>query len=102
MTGDTLGQTIPLSHVHHMAMGPRLSNTNKPGHSLAPRGAPGQWPMDLNSLGPNRVLLHLTMKPTAHLPNALAGKKQFTVEGLTDTIMSPAANTIADVIDAWD
>ena len=40
-TGDTLGQAIPLSHVHHMAMGPRLSDTNKPRHSLGNVGGVG-------------------------------------------------------------
>ena len=28
--GETAGQAIPLGQVHHMAMGPRLSNTDKP------------------------------------------------------------------------
>ena len=33
--GDTTGQAVPLDEVHHMAMGPRLSNTDKPRHPLA-------------------------------------------------------------------
>ena len=37
--GATLGQAIPLHQVHHMAMGPRLPDTNKPRHPLAGRGA---------------------------------------------------------------
>ena len=102
VTGDTLGQAIPLSHVHHMAMGPRLSDTKKQRHPLAQRGARDLWPADLNALGPNRALLHLTMKPMAQLLSALAGEKHFIVEGHTDNIMSPAANTLADAIDAWD
>ena len=101
-TGDTLGQAVPLSQVHHMAMGPRLSDTNKRRHPLAQRGTRDLWPADLNALGPSRALLHLTMKPTAQLLSALAGEKHFIVEGHTDNIMSPAANTLADAVDAWD
>ena len=65
--GDTEGQAIPLGQVHHMAMGPQLSNTNKPGHPLARRGARDPRPADPNTGGPDRALLHLTMKHTDHL-----------------------------------
>ena len=65
MAGDTADKAIPLGQVHHMAMGPSLSNTDKPRHSLARRGARKPRPADLNALGPDRALLHLFMKHTA-------------------------------------
>ena len=90
-TGDTTGQAIPLDQVHHMAMGPRLPNTDKPRHPLARHGARDPRPAIPNAPGPNRALLHLTMKHTAHLPTTLAGQKHFIVEGLTDDVMTLAA-----------
>ena len=72
-SGDTAGQAIPLGQVHHMAMGPRLSNTDKPRHPLARRSARDPRPGDPNAPGTDRALLHLTMKHTAQLPATLAG-----------------------------
>ena len=100
--GDTAGQAVPLDHVHHMAMGPRLSNTDKPRHPLARRGTRDPRPADPNAPGPDRALLHLTMKHTAQLPPTLAGEKYFIVEGLTDDVITLAANTLAATTDAWD
>ena len=101
-TGDTTGQAIPLDQVHHMALGPRLPNTNKPRHPLARHGARDPRPMHPNAPGPDRGLLYLTMKHTAQLPATLAGEKYFIVEGLTDDIITLAANTLAVTRDAWD
>ena len=70
-TGDTLRQAIPLSHIHNMAMGPRVTDTNRPRASLAGRGANDQRPTDPKAPGPDRAILHLTMEPTAKLPNTL-------------------------------
>ena len=100
--GDTADQAVPLGQVHHMAMGPRLSNTNKPHRPLARRGARDPRPADPNAPGPNGALLHLTMKHTAQLPTTLAGEKHFIVEGLTDDVITLAANTLAATTDAWD
>ena len=44
----------------------------------------------------------LTMKHTAQLPTTLAGEKDFIVEGLTDDIITLAANTLAATTDVWD
>ena len=74
---DTAGQAVPLDQVHHMAMGARLSNTDKPRLLLARRGARDPRPADPNALGPDRALLHLTMKHTAQLPTTMAGEKHF-------------------------
>ena len=101
-TGDTTGQAIPLDQVHHMALGPRLPNADKPRHPLARHGAPDPRPVDLNAPGPDRALLHLTMKHTAQLPATLAGEKYFIVEGLTDKVITLATNTLAASTDAWD
>ena len=101
-TEDTTGQAVPLNQVHHMSMGPRLPNTDRPRHPLAGHGARNTRPVDLNAPGPNRALLHLTMKHTAQLPATLAGEKYFIVEGLTDDIIILAANTLAATTDAWD
>ena len=101
-TGDTTGQAIRLDQVHHMALGPRLPNTDKPRHPLARRGTHDPRPVDPNAPGPDRVLLHLTMKHTAQLPATLAGEKYFIVEGLTDDVITLVANTLAATTDAWD
>ena len=58
--------------------------------------------MDPNAQGPDRALLHLTMKYTAQLPATLAREKYFIVEGLTDDVSTLAANTLAATTDAWD
>ena len=100
--GDTAGQAIPLGQVHHMAMGPRSSNTDKPRHSFARRGARVPRPADPNAPGPNRALLHLTMKHTDQFPATLAGEKHFIVEGLTDDVITLATNILAAATDAWD
>ena len=89
--GDTLGQAIFLGQVHHTAKGPRLSKTDKPPHRLARRGACDPRPGDPNAPGPDRALLHLTMKHTAQLPATLAGERHFIVEGLTDDVITPAS-----------
>ena len=98
-TGDTTGQAIPLDQVHHMALGPRLPNTDKPRHLLARHGARDPRLVDPNAPGPDRALLHLTMKHTAQLPATLAGEKYFIVEGLTDDVITPATNTLAATTD---
>ena len=100
--GDTPGQAIPLGQVHQMAMGPRLSNTDKPRHPLARRGARNRRPADPNPQGPDRALLRLTITHTAQLPATLAAKKHFIVEGLTDDVIILAANILAAAMDAWD
>ena len=100
--GDTIGQAVRLDEVHQMAMGPRLPNTEKPRHPLARPGARDPRPADPNAPGPNRALLHLTMKHTAQLPTTLVKEKHFIVEGLTDDIITVAANTLAATTDAWD
>ena len=101
-TGDTTGQAIPLNQVHHMALVPRLPNTDKPRHLLARHGARDPRPMDPNARGPDRTLLHVTMKHTAQLPATLAGEKYFIVEGLTEDVITLAANTLAATMDAWE
>ena len=100
--GDTTGQALPLDQVHHMAMGPRLSNANKTRHLLARRGARNPRPADPNAPGPDRALLHVTMKHTAQLPTTLVGRKHFILEGLADDVLTLAANTLAATRDAWD
>ena len=87
-TGDTTGQAVPLDQVHHMALGPRLPNTDKPPHPLALHGARDPRPVDPNAPGRDRALLHLTMKHTAELSATLAGEKYFIVEGLTDDVIT--------------
>ena len=101
-TGNTTGQAIPLDQVHHMALGPLLPNTDKSRHTLERHGARDPRPVDPNASGPDRALLHLTMKHTAILPATLAGEKYFIVEGLTDDVITLATNTLAATIDAWD
>ena len=101
-TGDTRGQAVPLDQVHHMGMGPRVPNTDKRRHPLARHGAHDPRPVDPNAPGPDRALLHLTMKHTAQLPATLAGEKYFIVEGLTDDVITLATNTLAATTDAWD
>ena len=101
-TGDATGQAIPLDQVHHMALGPRLPNTDKPRHPLARHGTSDPRSADPNAPGPDRALLHLTMKNTAPLPTTLAGEKYFIVEDLTDDVNTLAANTLAATTDAWD
>ena len=100
--GDTTGQAIPLDQVHHMALGPQLPNTAKPRHPLARHGARNPRPVDRNDPGPDRALLHLTMKHTAQLPATLWGEKYFIMEGLTDDVITLATNTWAATTDAWD
>ena len=100
--GDTTGQAIPLDQVHHMALRPRLPNTDKPRHPLARHGARNPRPVDRNAPGPDRALLHLTMKHTAQLLATLAGERYFIVEGLTDDVIRLATNTLAATTDAWD
>ena len=101
-TGDTRGEAIPLDQVHHMALGPRLPNTDNPRHPLARHGTRDPRPLDPNAPGPHRALLHLTMKYTAQHPTSLAGEKYFIVEGLTDDVVTLAANTLAATTDVWD
>ena len=79
-TGDTTGQAIPLDQVHHMALVPRLPNTDKPRHPLARHSARAPRPVNPNAPGPERELLHLTMKHEAKLPATLAGEKYFIME----------------------
>ena len=100
--GHTAGEAIPLCQLHHMAMKPRLSNTDKPRHPLARRGARDPRPADPGAREPDRALLHLTMTHTAHLPATLAGEKHFIVEALTDDVITLAANTPAAATEAWD
>ena len=90
------------TYLHHMAMGPRLSNRDKPRHPLARRGARDPRPSDPKALGPDRAVLHLTMKNKAQLPTTLAGEKHFIVEGIMDDVITLAANTLAASTDAWD
>ena len=101
-TGDTTGQAVPLDQVNHMAPGPRLPNKDRPQHPLARYGARNPRPVDPNTPGPDRALLHLIMKHTAQLPATLAGEKYFIVEGLTDDVITLATNTLAATTDAWD
>ena len=101
-TGDTTGQAIPLKQVHHMALKPQLPNTDKPRQPLARHGTRNPRPVDPKSSGPDRALLHLTMKHTAQLLANLAGEKHFIVEGLTDNVITLATNTLAATTDAWD
>ena len=56
----------------------------------------------MNAPGPDRALPHLTMKNMAQLLTTLAGEKHFIVEGLTDDIITLAANTLAATTEAWD
>ena len=58
--------------------------------------------MDPDAPGPDRALLHLTMKHTAQLPATPAGENYFIVEGLTDDVITLVANTLAATTDAWD
>ena len=99
---DTLSEAIPLHQVQHMAMGPPLTDTNKPRNPLQGRGAPEPRPKDPNAPGPDRALLYLTMKPGAQLPTTLEGEKHFIVEGHTDEVITPATNSLAAVKYTWD
>ena len=74
-TGDTTGQAVPLDQVQHMALAPRLFRTDKPRHLLASHGARDPSPLEANAPGPDRALLHLTMKHTAQLPATLRREK---------------------------
>ena len=85
-----------------MALGPRLPNADKPRNPLAGRGAREPRPVDPNAPDPDRALLHLTMKQTAQLSTTLAGERYFIVEGLTDDVITLAANTLAATTDASD
>ena len=98
----TGSQRKPLHQVHHMAMGRRLTDTSKPRHPLAGRGAQEPRPTDRNARGPNRALLQFTMKPTAQFPTALEGEIHFIVEELTDDTITLATNMLAAVTDTWD
>ena len=42
------------------------------------------------------------MNHTAQLPTTLAGEKHFIVEGLTEDVITLAANTLVATTDAWD
>ena len=84
-----------------MALGQRLPNTDKPRHPLARHGTRDPRPVDPNAPGPDRALLHLTMKHTAQLPTTLAGEKYFIVERLTDDVITLAGNTLAATTDTW-
>ena len=77
-----------------MAMGPPLTDTSKPRHPLAGRGRREPLPTNSNAPGPDRALLHLTIKPTE-------GETHFIVEGLTDKVITVAINTLVAVTDAW-
>ena len=101
-TEDTTGQAIPLNQVHQMALGPRLPNTHKPRYPLARHGARDPRPVKPNARGPDKALLHLTMKHAAELPATLAGEKYFIVECQTDDVITLATNTLAATTDAWD
>ena len=101
-TGDTTGQAVPLDQVHHMALGPRLPNTDKRRHPLGRHGASNPRPVDPNAPAPDRALLHLTTKHTAQLPATLAGERYFIVKGLTENVITLAANTLAVTTDPWD
>ena len=83
-----------------MALGPRLPNTDKPRQASARHGARNPRPVDPNAPGPDRALLHLTMKQKGQLPATLAGEKYFIVEGLTDDVVTLATNTVAATTDA--
>ena len=72
--GATLSPAIPLHQIQHMASGARLPDTKKPRHPLAGHGARDPRPTDPNAPGPDRALLHLTMKPTTQLPATLEGE----------------------------
>ena len=85
-----------------MALGPRLSNKDKPRHPLTRRGARDPRPADPKPPGPDRAVPHLTMKTKAQLPTTLAGEKHFIVEGKMDDVITLAANTLAVSTDAWD
>ena len=63
-------------------------------------GARDPQPADPDAPGLDRVPLHLTMKNTAQLPTTLRGETNLFVEGLTDSIITLAANTLADVTEA--
>ena len=100
-TDDTLNQAVSLTQIHHMAMGAQLPDTSKPRHQFLGRGARDPRPAPPDAPGPDRALLLLTMKQTAHLPTTLAGENQFIVEGLIDDIIPLAANVLAAVKDTW-
>ena len=102
MAGYTLIQAIALQQIQHMVMAPRLPDTHKPRHPLAGRGARDPRPTDPEAPGPDRALLHLTMKPTAQLPVTMEGEKLFIVEGITYDVITLTANTLAAVTDTWD
>ena len=101
-TGATLRQAIPLHQIQHMAMGRQLPDTNKPGHQLAGRGARDPRPTHTNAFSQDEALLHLTLKPRAQLRAMREGEKHFIVEGLTDDVITLAANTLAAVTDTSD
>ena len=81
---------------------PRLSNTDKPRHPLARRGTRNPRPADPNAPGPDRALLHLTMKHASQFTATLAGEKHFIVQSLTDNVITLVAKTLAAARDAWD
>ena len=95
-------KAIPLHQVQHMAMGPQVTNTNKPRHPLARHGAREPRPTKPNAPGPDRALMHLTMKSTAQLPTALEGEKHFIVEGVMDDVLNLVTHTLAAVPNTWD
>ena len=85
-----------------MAMGPRLTDTNRQREPLAGRGAREPQPTDPNTPGPDRLLLHLTMTPTVQVPTLLEGETNFFVEDLTDNVITLATNTLAAVTNTSD
>ena len=85
-----------------MAMKPRLCNIDKPRHLLARRGARDPRPAHPGALGADRALLRLTMKHTAKIPTTVAEEKHFIVEGLTNDVITPAANALTATTDASD
>ena len=69
---------------------------------MARRGAGDPRPADPNALGPDRALLHLTIKHTAQLPATPAGEKHFILEGLIDDVITLAASTLTAATDVSD
>ena len=95
--GDTGGQAIRLSHIHHMAMGPRMPDTNKPCALLSGRVASKPWPANPKAPGPDSAFLHLLTTLKAQPQGTLTGEKYFIVEGLTDDIITVVANTLTNI-----
>ena len=71
------------------------ANGGLPAHTYTPQ-VTQRWPRG------SELASHLGMKHTAQLPTTLAGGKYFIVEGLTDDVITLAANTLAATTDGWD